>query len=273
MCTFAECITPDQTYESRDNWFEHEMQSHRTQWECTAGCNMTFRSSDGFRDHFRTTHLDSGRPTGIRDLLRFSKRIHVTNEEVVCKLCEAKLPSLTDLQHHLGDHQCQLSLFALPNNLGYREVFEENGGTENDSHSGREASANEDWPAASHRHIIDELASGFERSIVEIREKAVIEAKEIQKVHDVALTAAKAVALEYEKARIAAMEYEKAKVAAQQELAQLKMLVIKPIKFRDALGRTFSFPWNMCKTWNVRIAIHTYPHERALTSTGYGRTH
>jgi hypothetical protein len=242
------------------------MQFHRTQWECTAGCNVTFRSSDGFRDHFRTTHLDLGRLTGIRDLLRFSKRIHVMNEEVICKLCEAKLPSLMDLLHHLGDHQCQLSLFALPNSARHQEVSEENGGTENDSHSGKEATANEDWPAASHRHhrgtrdIIDELASGFERSLVEIREKAAIEAKEIQKAHDIALTAAKAVALEYEKARIAAMEYEKAKIAAQQELAQLKMLVIKPIKFHDALGRRFSFPWNMCKTWNVRIAIYIHTH-------------
>jgi hypothetical protein len=267
VCTFAECNTPDQTYELIDNWFEHEMQFHRTQWECTAGCNVTFRSFDGFRDHFRTEHLDLDRPAGIRDLLRFGKRIHIMNEEVVCKLCRAKLPSLMDLRHHLGDHQCQLSLFALPNSAIHQEVSEENGGTENESHSGREASANEDRPAASHRHhhdakdTNDELASELQKSLVEIREKAAIEAKEIQKAYDVVLTAAKAVAVEYEKAKIAAMEYEKAKIAAQQELAQLKMLLIKPVKFHDALGRRFSFPWNMCKTWNVRIAIHTHTNE------------
>jgi hypothetical protein len=279
VCTFAQCNTPDQTYESRDSWFEHELQFHRTQWECTAGCDVTIRSSDGFRDHFRTTHPELNRPTGIEDLLEFGKRVHIMNEEAVCKLCQIKLPSLRDLQHHLGDHQCQLSLFALPTSVEHREVSEENAGIENGLHGVREAGANEDWPAACHGHHHetrdkkDELLSESERSLVEARMKAAVEAEEIQRAHNAALAAAKAAAMEYEKAKIAAMEYEKAKTAALQELAQLKSLVIKPIKFRDALGRRFSFPWNMCKTWNVRMAIHIYTHERALTRTGHGRTH
>jgi hypothetical protein len=241
---------------------------------------MTFRSSDGFRDHFRTTHPELGRPTGIRDLLRVGNRIHIMmNEGVVCKLCRAKLPSLMDLQHHLGDHQCQLSLFALPTSVEHREVFEENAGIENGLHSVREASADEDWPVASQGHhhetsdINEELPSGSKKSLVEAETKAAVETEGIQKAHNAALAVAKAAAMEYEKAKMAAMEYEKAKTAALQELAQLKSLVIKPIKFRDALGRTFNFPWNMCRTWNVRIAVHTYTHERALTSTGHGRTY
>jgi hypothetical protein len=189
------------------------------------------------------------------------------NEEVVCKLCKTKLPSFGGLQHHLGDHQCQLSLFALPTGVEHREVSEENPGIENGLHSVREASADEDRPAASHSHhhetrdIKDELPSGPKRSLVKSKGNVVVEDKKIQKAHNAALAAAKAAAMEYEKAKIAAMEYEKAKTAALQELAQLKMLVIKPIKFRDALGRTFSFPWNMCKTWNVRIAIRTHMNE------------
>jgi hypothetical protein len=267
VCTFAECNTPDQTYELRDSWFEHELQFHRIQWECTAGCNVTFRSSDGFRDHFRTIHADLNRPTGTRDLLKFGKRIHIMNEEVICKLCQAKLPSLMDLQHHLGDHQCQLSLFALPTSVEHKGLLEENAGIENVLHGVREASAEDDRPAASHgyhhgtRDIQDVLPLTFERSPMETREQVAVDAEETQKAHDAALAEAKAVAV----------EHEKAKIAAQQELAQLKLLIFKPIKFRDAIGRKFSFPWNMCKTWSVRIAIHT--HERALTSTGHGRTY
>lgn len=26
-----------------------------------------------------------------------------------------------------------------------------------------------------------------------------------------------------------------------------------PIKFKDAVGRKFSFPWHLCKTWNVGL--------------------
>jgi len=28
-----------------------------------------------------------------------------------------------------------------------------------------------------------------------------------------------------------------------------------PIKFKDAVGRKFSFPWNLCKTWKVRRSM------------------
>lgn len=28
-----------------------------------------------------------------------------------------------------------------------------------------------------------------------------------------------------------------------------------PIKFKDAVGRKFSFPWDLCKTWKVRLCI------------------
>jgi hypothetical protein len=33
---------------------------------------------------------------------------------------------------------------------------------------------------------------------------------------------------------------------------QPDMQTIPPIKFKDAVGRKFSFPWHLCKTWKVR---------------------
>ena len=50
------------------------------------------------------------------------------------------------------------------------------------------------------------------------------------------------------------LEYEKAKIAAEHEVAQLKLLIFKPIEFRDAVGRKFRFPWKICKTWKVSIS-------------------
>jgi hypothetical protein len=29
----------------------------------------------------------------------------------------------------------------------------------------------------------------------------------------------------------------------------------QPIRFKDAVGRKFSFPWDICKTWKVRLGI------------------
>jgi len=68
---------------------------------------------------------------------------------------------------------------------------------------------------------------------------------------------------EYEKAHKEALDdarkkLEEAKVA--EELAKQEAAAHKPsddslkgpIKFKDAVGRKFSFPWQVCKTWKVR---------------------
>lgn len=46
-----------------------------------------------------------------------------------------------------------------------------------------------------------------------------------------------------------------------------------PIKFKDAVGRTFSFPWRLCKTWKVSHSIHPTRRGNRLTTTGHGSTH
>ncbi|PVH91769.1 hypothetical protein DM02DRAFT_545142 [Periconia macrospinosa] len=52
-------------------------------------------------------------------------------------------------------------------------------------------------------------------------------------------------------AKTAAEELEKAKKAAEEEAAKLKPSDAPkpPIKFKDAVGRKFIFPWHLCKTW------------------------
>ena len=86
----------------------------------------------------------------------------------------------------------------------------------------------------------------------EAEAKAAKEAEETKAAHDKALAEAKAAQEEIEKARKAVEEeMEKAKKAAEEELAKLKPSDAPkpPIKFKDAVGRKFSFPWHLCKTW------------------------
>jgi hypothetical protein len=47
---------------------------------------------------------------------------------------------------------------------------------------------------------------------------------------------------------------ENAKIAAESEAASLRPgddLLKAPLKFKDAVGRKFTFPWHLCKTWKV----------------------
>lgn len=45
----------------------------------------------------------------------------------------------------------------------------------------------------------------------------------------------------------------------------------KPIKFKDAVGRKFSFPYHLCQTWAVSFS--TPSCESVLTVIGHGRSH
>ncbi|KAJ4370786.1 hypothetical protein N0V83_005308 [Neocucurbitaria cava] len=87
------------------------------------------------------------------------------------------------------------------------------------------------------------LLDAAQKAREEAEKKAAADAEETKKAHEKALAEAKA----------AAEELEKGKKAAEEEAAKLKPSDAPkaPIKFKDAVGRKFSFPWHLCKTWKV----------------------
>lgn len=89
-----------------------------------------------------------------------------------------------------------------------------------------------------------ELLEAAKKAREEAEAKAAKEAEETKAAHEKAMAEAKA----------AAEELEKAKKAAEEEAKKLKPSDAPkpPIKFKDAVGRKFSFPWHLCKTWKVR---------------------
>ncbi|KAJ4369653.1 hypothetical protein N0V83_005415 [Neocucurbitaria cava] len=113
---FFECPLSDRLYDSRKSWFAHELEAHRTMWQCVEGCEMTFRAEADFKDHVRSKHEDLSSPSVLSALQRTSSKAASRNEQVGCALCRKSM-SLRALQRHLGNHQQQLALFALPPNL------------------------------------------------------------------------------------------------------------------------------------------------------------
>lgn len=89
------------------------------------------------------------------------------------------------------------------------------------------------------------LLEAAKKAREEAETKAAKEVEETKAAYEKALAEAKA----------AAEELEKAKKAAEEEAANLNPKAEEnkpPIKFKDAVGRKFSFPWHLCKTWKVR---------------------
>lgn len=144
--------------------------------------------------------------------------------------------------------------------------------------------------AAAEKKIADEAAA---KATALAREEAALEAAEeairAQKAAEemAAAAAADAKKAAEEAAALAAAEAKKAaEEAAAAAAAEAKKAAEeaaakapppekkKPIKFKDAIGRKFSFPFHLCSTWQVcypkisGVIIHSYTF-----SIGNGRTH
>jgi hypothetical protein len=111
-----------------------------------------------------------------------------------------------------------------------------------------------------------ELRAAEERKRADEKAKEIKQAAEMAKL-EAEIEAAKKAAEEKEKhekeleeAKKKAAEFEAAKKKFEDEVKALRPgddMLKPPIKFKDAIGRKFSFPWHICKTWKVRrFAIH-----------------
>jgi hypothetical protein len=109
------------------------LQAHRKWWECIEGCNDIFRSLHAFHEHLAKEHeviVDNDRTA---DLVRNCERQESMTTEADCKLCDMKLPALTQLRRHVGKHHEELSLFALPSHMNEDDDEHDEGHLENKS--------------------------------------------------------------------------------------------------------------------------------------------
>ncbi|KAH7372041.1 hypothetical protein BKA66DRAFT_180037 [Pyrenochaeta sp. MPI-SDFR-AT-0127] len=119
-CTFEHCTTADRLYESRKSWFAHELEVHRTSWQCIEGCGKLLQTEADFEHHVQKRHADLASNRLYHALKRTSAKSASLQDSSQCALCGKRM-SLRALQKHLGSHQQQLALFALPPNLNETE--------------------------------------------------------------------------------------------------------------------------------------------------------
>ncbi|KAI4112737.1 MAG: hypothetical protein LQ345_006153 [Seirophora villosa] len=127
VCTQDHCSHP--LFESREQWFNHELEEHRRQWICTS-CQQYFPSIDPFKDHMCTEHHGSFTPNQLEALATRAARPMHRILASACPLCDypavnrGKLNAHPDedpitvpirtFRNHLGRHLEQLALFVLP---------------------------------------------------------------------------------------------------------------------------------------------------------------
>jgi hypothetical protein len=97
-------------FENREDWWQHEVRSHRLEWFCNTGKHQTFQQASAFithmKDHHRQVIQDSQLPA-----LKHIFHHPTLSQEGVCNLCGN---STTKLKSHIAKHLQQLALFAIP---------------------------------------------------------------------------------------------------------------------------------------------------------------
>ena len=114
VCTFPTCETPNRLFKSRHVWFDHEVHTHRSTWSCPEGCDEAFTSQAQLHRHMAWKHEGAPSPDYPNAASNSCRHERSVLTPIACILCGETLHDLLRLRSHVGKHQQQLALFALP---------------------------------------------------------------------------------------------------------------------------------------------------------------
>ncbi|RYC86508.1 hypothetical protein BFJ63_vAg10650 [Fusarium oxysporum f. sp. narcissi] len=114
ICVELGCPAPDQDFQRRHQWAGHIKKHHWRTWACKLGCGTTFESSKDMKRHLAQKHSEAAEGTHLDSLLTICEKPKSENEPADCPLCGDRQSSFKQYQRHVGRHQEDLALFALP---------------------------------------------------------------------------------------------------------------------------------------------------------------
>jgi uncharacterized C2H2 Zn-finger protein len=114
ICLSEDCPALQKDFARRREWMEHETQNHWKIFPCPYSCGQTFHSAVECGAHLQKTHPTSMPISQQNAMILLSARPLKTEDGIACPLCHEVLTSRNSYQRHVGHHQEQLALFALP---------------------------------------------------------------------------------------------------------------------------------------------------------------
>lgn len=267
-CLEPGCTHAETGFVRRKDWFSHIVREHWRTWTCPLGCAERFTTSSLFSEHMDQKHGSAATPPEVDA----GSRDDLTKANGKCPLCrEHDIVSSHQYRSHVGHHLEQLALFVLPGTEEVEEEIEEeeeNGISQSESHE----TEDEDQPADNYEQEQDVALDGSPKQSAEILTE---EERKMEEEEAAKLKYENEARLRLEKDRLDTEEAKNKEEAAKEkreellkkieEETKIKLEVAEeamraagdekePIKFKDAVGRKFHFPWRLCATWTVSIA-------------------
>jgi tetratricopeptide (TPR) repeat protein len=115
LCTFDNCLRAEKTYGARDEWFRHELDSHRIKkvWVCQRCGREEFDTSQAFEEHLQNEHGNVCGPSQVAMMVSLCMKNSEAHLKVTpCPLCPDKLKH-HELRDHISNHLEQLALTSV----------------------------------------------------------------------------------------------------------------------------------------------------------------
>ncbi len=118
LCTFDKCFSAQETYAQRDEWYQHELESHRIAkaWACPA-CKHEFGTKSEATQHLLQAHCDGFMDEREIAMMKAMLRPALSLKELgiqICALCGQKVEA-SACKEHVGRHLEYFALLAIAN--------------------------------------------------------------------------------------------------------------------------------------------------------------
>lgn len=127
MCTFANdpktCIKVEKTFGSRQKWFSHELDTHRSNmvWYCQS-CAQEFETDEIFESHILRSHDHRLEPDQLSLMASLCKRYSVRPwSSDLCPLCKTTFSGAEQFCAHLAVHLEQIALTSMQSKVAIEE--------------------------------------------------------------------------------------------------------------------------------------------------------
>lgn len=114
VCLSEDCIAAENWFARRHEWILHEIENHWKSYVCPYSCSETFQSRSKCIEHVYANHPSNTPEHQVKAMINLGSRSIRTEDGIFCPICQERLESMKRYQIHVGRHQEQLAIFALP---------------------------------------------------------------------------------------------------------------------------------------------------------------
>lgn len=123
ICTYENCRTPDQLYDSKTDWIEHETANHAITWRCPIHPKKVFGDLVSFRLHGADGHIQYSLIDGRGETAISMGLTSKTSRS--CPVCTVAGLSAPQLNDHVAAHLERFAIFSLPQHVGISDADED----------------------------------------------------------------------------------------------------------------------------------------------------